>query len=663
MHRHPHAAAVAVLDAEVVLAHHAHAHVLEHRQAVGQHDRRPQVVDLEAQAVRIAAQRPVQRQAQRLLGRQRIDLEHVRHRSAGTVDLAVHLREGGAPAFQQRHARALAGLVDQRVAQLVVPAPRRRGQPCFDLAAVVGRHLARRRADGEVHPRQQRVAEQYAEVGALAGKGLHQDGLELLAQLGGIGLARHVHQAGDEALVGVAPQEQAQALALACRQDTQRGLVQLILADLEQVVARVGGQDVLQRLGQVPAFGQRGTVQHGRHLLAQQRDLVDARGIGGGAEQADEAVLADHLAGGVVALDADIVAVARPVHGGTGVRACHQQQRHRCARHRPGLRRHRGEAGRDLVRRLSQHAQAAAAHQAQQILALLMNQVVAAVAEQREVVLRQPLQEGPGLGSQCRRHGGRRPLQLGDGLLQPVQHGPPVAHRTTHVGQHALQTGRQFGTQRRVDQPVDFDMHPRFAWGLRVGLVRPQLVQRLQTALRVALHHQHRVHDQMQRQALAVDLHGGAVHQEGHVVVDHLDHGVARGPAMLGQRRADDAQPGGARLALGAELPGRQQRTEQVLGRARGQVVDIQVVEVGTREGLDGGTLRPFQARRSQRQHGVDALAARGLDRCVHRFVSSATPGLQLGRLRFWTPPQLTPALCHGIALRSPLAELRTPHP
>ena len=33
------------------------------------------------------------------------------------------------------------------------------------------------------------------------------------------------------------------------------------------------------------------------------------------------------------------------------------------------------------------------------------------------------------------------------------------------------------------------------------------------------------------------------VHQEGHVVVDHLDHRVARGPALLGQRRADDAQP------------------------------------------------------------------------------------------------------------------------
>ena len=124
--------------------------------------------------------------------------------------------------------------------------------------AVVRRHLARRRADGEVHARQQRVAEQHVEVGALAGEGRHQDGLELLAQVGGIGLARHVHQAGDEALVRVAPQEQAQALALAGGQDAQRGVVELVLADLEQVVARVGGQDVLQRLGQVAAFGQRG---------------------------------------------------------------------------------------------------------------------------------------------------------------------------------------------------------------------------------------------------------------------------------------------------------------------------------------------------------------------------------------------------------------------
>ena len=56
-------------------------------------------------------------------------------------------------------------------------------------------------------------------------------------------------------------------------------VVQLVVADLEQVVARVGVQDVVERLGQVPARRQRGALTHRRDLAAQQRDLLDTRAL------------------------------------------------------------------------------------------------------------------------------------------------------------------------------------------------------------------------------------------------------------------------------------------------------------------------------------------------------------------------------------------------
>ena len=337
-------------DAEVVLAEHARAHVFEHRQAVGQHHGRAEVVDLEAQAAGGRAERPVQAQRERLVGRHRRDLEQVGHRGARAVALAVDLRETARPALEQLHAARLASLVDERVAQLVVPAPRRIGEPRLQRAQVDLGHVARTRADGEVHARQDGMAERDVEVGTLAVEGVHQQALELEPQRGVVGLARHVDQARDEAVVGVAPDEQAQPLAFGRGQDAHRDLVQVVLADLEQVVARIRGQDVVERLGQVSAGGQRRAFDDRADLAAQQRYLQHAGAVRGRGEQPDEAVLADHLAGGVVTLHTDVVGVAGPVHGGPGVRARDQQHRRGRTRLHARRRRHRGEAGRGGVR-------------------------------------------------------------------------------------------------------------------------------------------------------------------------------------------------------------------------------------------------------------------------------------------------------------------------
>jgi len=97
------------------------------------------------------------------------------------------------------------------------------------------------------------VGQRHVEVDHGAVERAQQDALEFDAQVGGEGLAWHVHQAGNEAFERVAPDEQPQPLAFAQRQDAERRVVQDLVGNLEQRVARKCFQDVMQRLGQVAA--------------------------------------------------------------------------------------------------------------------------------------------------------------------------------------------------------------------------------------------------------------------------------------------------------------------------------------------------------------------------------------------------------------------------
>jgi hypothetical protein len=60
----------------------------------------------------------------------------------------------------------------------------------------------------------------------------------------------------------VGPHEQAQALALAQVEDPHGDLEQLVVRDLEQLVARVGLEDLEQRLLVVAAVREGGALEH-----------------------------------------------------------------------------------------------------------------------------------------------------------------------------------------------------------------------------------------------------------------------------------------------------------------------------------------------------------------------------------------------------------------
>jgi hypothetical protein len=433
-----------------------------------------------------------------------------------------------------------------------------------------------------------------------------QHRLHARAHVGVVVLARHVDQAGRKAAVDVAVQEQPRALALAQPQDAGGDAVQVVDTDLEQLVARKLLEDGDQGLGRVAARQETGARRHGGDLAPQQRDVDRLGAVGHRGEQAQEAAFADDLATLVEALDADVVEMAGPVHRGARV-GLGQHQHMRLA----GLCAHLGRQGRKRGRsRLgagagAQDAQAGAGQHAQHVLPLLVGQFVVALAEQGEVVLGQPAQEGQHLGQLVGWHRRRLLFEHRDGVDQLRAHRLPVVDRGAHVaqdaGQAVVQRLQAGGLGAAVDLDVDQRFEPPFArvagWQQGFGVVGG-----------VAPDLHHRVHDQVQRQALAVDLHRDRIDEEGHVVVDDLDHGVRGLPAMFVDARVDHPQPGLAAGELARKVPVRQGRAIQVVGRSFGQILGIDVGVIPPYKGLQCRLLGRGQAVLDAGDDLVDAF-------------------------------------------------------
>ena len=108
-----------------------------------------------------------------------------------------------------------------------------------------------------------------------------------------------------------------------------------------------------------------------------------------------------------------------------------------------------------------------------------------------------------------------------------------------------------------------------------------------------------RMHEEVQRVALAVQLHRHRVDEEGHVVVHDLDHGVRARPAVLLDARVVHAQLRRARGEAAREREVRHGGAVEVLGRAGAEVlgVDLVVVEREELAGLLRGRARPGAGR------------------------------------------------------------------
>jgi hypothetical protein len=93
------------------------------------------------------------------------------------------------------------------------------------------------------------------------------------------------------------------------------------------------------------------------------------------------------------------------------------------------------------------------------------------------------------------------------------------------------------------------------------------------------------VNDQVERQALAIDLHRHRVDQKRHVVTDDLDHRMGRLPAVLLEARIVDANARAARLPA-HEMPVTQHGPVEIGNGKSGEVVRIDLPEILACEGL-----------------------------------------------------------------------------
>ena len=174
-----------------------------------------------------------------------------------------------------------------------------------------------------------------------------------------------------------------------------------------------------------------------RELAAEIRDAVRGARIGGRGEQADDALLAEQVAGGVEMLDADIVEINTPVYARVDVGLC-DDERPRLLEERHDLRRHFKELG-----AAAQHAQFALAHDAERAVEvrpqLVVLELVVAHAEEGEVVGEQPLQKLDRLGELVDRQWRRVVLHVRDDAVDAVEHRAPVGDGKPHFGEDALE--------------------------------------------------------------------------------------------------------------------------------------------------------------------------------------------------------------------------------
>ena len=314
------------------LLDHLEAHVLEHRQNVGQGYRIAGTIDLEMECV----DPHIELRGDIAGIRQFLYFQDVADRRIGVEQFLIGRWKTFLEAFREDQALGFAPMIDTSLPEIVGPQPRSLDDALLDdgdivaappTAAFPATHISLNHAPGamggmddEVDARHHRLGKLDGEFRRGAAEGFQKHRLHALAQRGIVALAGHVDEAGEEPRVIVAPEEQAYPLTLLEMQDAVADLVEIVAVGLEQFVARVGFENVLQRLAVVAALGVGRALEHGFHLVAQYGNIARVAVVGRRSEEPEETPLAGDPALFVERFDADIVHVDRPVDRRPGVR-------------------------------------------------------------------------------------------------------------------------------------------------------------------------------------------------------------------------------------------------------------------------------------------------------------------------------------------------------
>ena len=326
-------------------------------------------------------------------------------------------------------------------------------------------------------------------------------------------------------------------------------------------------------------------------------------------------MLAAYVARRVVTLDADVVEVTRPVHGRARVRLGDDDEVARlrllaqCRRKLPEARRVR------LAGTIAQDAEPRAGHDREPDALVPLDKVVAAVADVREVGVREPRQEFARLRNVVGGQRWRVALEVRHHLEHLRAHRRPVADDGADVGEHARDVGRQRAATRGVGDPLDLDVHQRLAHAVALAFPR----EPAEPAACVPLHGHDRVGDQVHGEPLPQHLHLHGVDEEGHVVVDDLDDRVRRLPALLVDRGVEHPHLRLAGRPRRGDLPQRPDCAVEIERVALDHVLDVESGEVGPAEVLEVRALARIGARGDEREHGLDAFGGGGIIVGNHR--------------------------------------------
>ena len=529
----PHRRVVAPVDLVRPLVGDGDAHVLEQRQHVGEEQRPAGAQELEREVVLRRGVRQVEAEAEVAGGIEPLDALDVEHRLVRGEVLLVGERERVGVAVRQHARLLLAELLDQRGAQVVGPFAGRVGHLRLDPRDVVHRHVGGVDVDHVVQAREHRFGHARPVVDGLAVQLAFEDLLDPLAVARVEPVARDVDETREEAPEVVAADEQPHAAALAQLEDAHRDREQVVLGDLQQLVARVRLDDVDERLVVVAAVRQPGAFEHAPRLAPDHRDLPGRRAVGRVRVEAEEAPFGDDVAACVEALDADVVEVRGAMHGRPRVRL-RQVEQVLVPGHPPHVRRQAREAGRDRrPAALAQDAEPGAGDGAQHLLPVLVRDLVLAEAEEGEV-LAHPLEQVDRLRQLLGIDRRRMIRQVLGNLARLLEHRGPVGDSGVDVAEHAYEVVAQLGQGLRVGLLVELDVDRRLADAALVDDL-------LEVAVLVAPHAHDRADHQVDAVAVAGDLHRDRIDEERHVVVHELGDGVRRLPAVLLDVRVVDA--------------------------------------------------------------------------------------------------------------------------
>ena len=349
-------------------------------------------------------------------------------------------------------------------------------------------------------------------------------------------------------------------------QDAERRLEKFVRRHLEQLVARKIVQDMDQRLAVVAGRIEMGARDAILHLAAQERNIARAAVIGRGGEEADEQALAHDPAIAIEALDAHRIHLHRTMDRGPPVGLGHHQQ----ARLMQEVAHVRGQALRvaqaieDRNAIVAENAEPAAGDDRGRGLLAGAVKIVVAIAQEGEIVVGEPGEEGARLAHLLARQRRRLLVEFAHHAVNFRPHRPPVLDGHPHVPQYPFEVAANLLQALGSGLLVDAHLHEGFL--MRLALVG-DMARSVPALLDDGMDHQ------MDRQIPAVQFCRDRIDEEGHVVVDDLDDRVGGAPAMLIGARVEDADLGDLGQALLAVIPQRERGAIEAVGGFAHEIV------------------------------------------------------------------------------------------